>query len=70
MINKLVSKIKKMEAPIVVGLDPMFDYVPSHIMDAAIKEHGETLEACGEAIFQYNKGIIDAIYDIAPAVKR
>ena len=69
MINKLVSKIKKMEAPIVVGLDPMYEYVPSHIMNASIEKYGETLEAVGEAIFEYNKGIIDAIYDIAPAVK-
>lgn len=69
MINKLVSKIKKMEAPIVVGLDPMYDYVPSHIMQASIEKHGETLEAVGDAIFEYNKGIIDAICDIAPAVK-
>ena len=69
MINKLVSKIKKMEAPIVVGLDPMYEYVPSHIMKASIEKYGETLEAVGDAIFEYNKGIIDAIYDIAPAVK-
>ncbi len=69
MINKLVNKIKQMEAPIVVGLDPMYEYVPSHIMKASIEKYGETLEAVGDAIFEYNKGIIDAIYDIAPAVK-
>ena len=58
MINKLVSKIKKMEAPIVVGLDPMYEYVPSHIMKASIEKYGETLEAVGDAIFEYNKGIL------------
>ena len=31
MINKLVSEIKKKNAPIVVGLDPMLNYVPKHI---------------------------------------
>jgi orotidine-5'-phosphate decarboxylase len=69
MINKLVENIKKTNAPIVVGLDPMIDYVPSHILDRAIKEQGETLEAAGTAIWEYNKGIIDATYDLIPAVK-
>ncbi len=69
MINVLVDKIKKMEAPIVVGLDPMLNYVPTFLQENAIKEQGETLEAAAEAIWQYNKGIVDAIYDIVPAVK-
>ena len=69
MINQLIEKIKKTEAPIVVGLDPMIGYVPAHILDKAIKEQGETLEAAGEAIWEYNKGIVDAVYDLIPAVK-
>lgn len=69
MINKLIENIKKTEAPIVVGLDPMLDYVPKHILDKAIKEQGETQEAAGAAIWEYNKGIIDASYDLIPAVK-
>lgn len=69
MINKLVEKIKKTGAPIVVGLDPMMNYVPQHILDKNFKEYGETLKAAGEAIFEYNKGIIDATYDLIPAVK-
>lgn len=69
MINKMVEKIKKLEAPIVVGLDPMLSYVPEHIVEKAIAEQGETLEAAAEAIWQYNKGIVDAIYDLVPAVK-
>ena len=69
MINKLVEKIKKTEAPIVVGLDPMLGYVPQYILDKAFAEHGETLEGAAEAIWQYNKGIVDAVYDLIPAVK-
>lgn len=69
MINKLVKEIKAKNAPIVVGLDPMLSYVPKHILDAQIKEHGETLKAAGEAIWQYNKEIVDATYDLIPAVK-
>ena len=51
MINKLVNKIQKLEAPIVVGLDPMLAYVPEHIQEKAYKEFGETLKGAGEAIF-------------------
>lgn len=69
MINKLISKIQKTGAPIVVGLDPMMKFVPSHIQKAAFAEYGETLEGAAEAIWQYNKGIVDAIYDLVPAVK-
>ena len=69
MINKLVEKIKKTNAPIVVGLDPMFSYVPEHIQKAAFAQFGETLEGAAEAIWQYNKAIVDATYDLIPAVK-
>lgn len=69
MINKLVTKIKATNAPIVVGLDPMLNYVPEHIQKAAFSEFGETLEGAAEAIWQFNKAIIDSTYDLIPAVK-
>ena len=69
MINQLVSKIQKTGAPIVVGLDPMMKFVPEHIQKKAFSEYGETLEGAAEAIWQYNKGIVDAVYDLIPAVK-
>lgn len=69
MINQLVSKIKETGAPIVVGLDPMMKFVPEHIQKKAFAEYGETLEGAAEAIWQYNKGIVDCIYDLIPAVK-
>lgn len=69
MIHVLVERIKKLEAPIVVGLDPMWQYIPGFIQKEAVREHGETLEAAAEAIWQFNKGIVDAVCDIVPAVK-
>ena len=69
MINKLVDKIKKTNAPVVVGLDPMMSHIPEHITKKAFDEFGETLEGVAEAIWQYNKGIIDTTYDLIPAVK-
>jgi hypothetical protein len=50
MINKLVEKIKKTGAPIVVGLDPMLNYIPQHVLDKAYAEYGDTLEGAAEAV--------------------
>ena len=69
MIEKLVSRIKKLNAPIVVGLDPTLNFVPKFLIDKAINEKGETLEAAADAIFAFNKAIVDAVYDLIPAVK-
>ena len=69
MINTLIEQITKKDAPIVVGLDPMLSYVPEHICKAAFEQYGETLEGAAEAIWQFNKGLVDATYDLIPAVK-
>lgn len=69
MIDKLVANIKRTNAPVLVGLDPMLSYIPTGIVNRAIQEHGETLEAAAAAVWEYNKGIIDATYDLIPAVK-
>ncbi|MCR1842864.1 orotidine-5'-phosphate decarboxylase [Murimonas intestini] len=69
MIQKLISKIKSTNAPIVVGLDPMMNYIPEHIQQKAFAEYGETLEGAAEAIWQYNKEIVDNVFDLIPAVK-
>ena len=69
MINRLVAQIKKTGAPIVVGLDPMMKFIPEHIKEKAFAEFGETLEGAAEAIWQFNKEIIDKTYDLIPAVK-
>lgn len=69
MINKLVANIKKANAPIVVGLDPMLNYIPEHVQKKAFAEFGETLEGAAEAIWQFNKEIVDKTYDLIPAVK-
>ena len=69
MINRLVDKIRKTEAPVVVGLDPMLKFIPDGICRKAFDEYGETLEGAAEAVWQFNKAIIDHIYDLIPAVK-
>lgn len=69
MISQLMKKIKETNAPICVGLDPMLSYVPEHIVKKAFEEYGETLEGAAEAIWQFNKEIVDHTYDLIPCVK-
>ena len=69
MIEKLIQKIKETNAPVVVGLDPMLSYVPEHILKQAYETYGETLKGAAEAVWQFNRGIIDCTYDLIPAVK-
>lgn len=69
MIDKLIERIQKTGAPIVVGLDPTMKFVPDHIKKAAFEEKGETLEGAAEAIWLFNKAIVDKTYDLIPAVK-
>ncbi len=69
MISKLIQEIEKKDAPIVVGLDPQLGFLPKHLMEQGIKEYGESLEAVAAAVFEFNKAIIDATYDLIPAVK-
>ena len=69
MIQQLIEKIKTTKAPICVGLDPMLSYIPEHILKKSFGEYGETLEGAADAIWQFNKEIIDHTWDLIPAVK-
>ena len=69
MIDILIEKIKQKQNPSVAGLDPKVEYVPEYIRKKAYAEYGKTLRGAAEAIWEYNKGLIDALYDVIPAVK-
>ena len=69
MIQQLIEKIKKTKAPVCVGLDPMLNYIPEHILKKSYSEFGETLEGAADAIWQFNKEIVDHTYDLIPSVK-
>ncbi len=68
-IDKLIESIKEKNNPTVVGLDPKIEYVPSFIKEKAFKEFGVTLKGAAQAIIQFNKQLVDAVYDKVPAVK-
>ncbi len=68
-LDRLIKGIKEMNNPTVAGLDPKLDYIPEYIKQAAYEKYGKTLEGAAEALFEFNKGLIDALCDIVPAVK-
>ena len=68
-LDRLIEGIRRMKNPTVAGLDPKLEYIPEPILRAAFAEHGETLEGAAAAILAFNKGLIDALCDIVPAVK-
>lgn len=68
-IDLLIKKIKEKSNPTVAGLDPKVEYVPQYIREKAYKTYGKNIKGATEAIWEYNKGLIDALYDIVPAVK-
>ena len=68
-VDKLVAKIKEKNNPSIAGLDPKIDYVPKFLREKAYAEFGKNLKGASEAIWKFNKGLIDALYDVVPAVK-
>lgn len=67
--DRMIEKIVETQNPTVAGLDPKLSYIPQYILDGAVEKYGKTLEAAAAALVEYNKGLIDALCDIVPAVK-
>ena len=65
MMDNLINKIKEKNSPIVMGIDPRYEMIPEFIKN----KYEKNLEGVAEAILEFNKKIIDAVYDIIPAVK-
>lgn len=67
--DRLIEKIVEKQNPTVAGLDPKLDYIPSYIKEEAFAKYGKTLEGAAKALLVYNKGLIDALCDVVPAIK-
>ncbi len=62
--DRLIEGIIAMQNPTCVGLDTLFDYLPDE-MKAGVN----SFEKVAERVVEFNKKIIDNIYDIVPSVK-
>lgn len=67
--DRLVAAIKKKRSVVCVGLDPRLSQIPDFIKKNARKHYENSFTAAAEAILGFNKGIIDAVADLVPAVK-
>ena len=68
-LDRMIENIVKMQNPTVAGLDPKLSFIPSYIKEEAFTKYGKTLEGAAAALLEYNKGLIDELCDIVPAVK-
>lgn len=68
-MDTLIRKIAAMQNPTVAGLDPKLEYVPGYIREKAFSKYGDTLKGASKALLEYNKGLIDSLCDIVPAIK-
>lgn len=67
--DRLIDAIRAKNNPTVAGLDPKLSFVPDFIKQESFSKYGNTLEAAADALLTFNKGLIDALCDIVPAVK-
>ncbi|MFA6308415.1 MAG: orotidine-5'-phosphate decarboxylase [Clostridia bacterium] len=67
--DRLIESIKAKNSCVVAGLDPRIEYIPSQILKKAFNYCGTDLKCAAQAIYDFNKGLIDSIYDVVPAVK-
>jgi len=73
--DRLIEAVKRKGNPICVGLDPRLDKIPESIRNKALDftddegQHLSPTAAAGMALFEFNKGIIDAVCDLVPVVK-
>ncbi len=68
-MDKLIEKIVEKQNPTVAGLDPKLSYIPEYMREESYNKYGKTLEGAADALLSFNKGLIDALCDIVPAVK-
>lgn len=68
-MDELINKINRLKNPTVVGLDTSINFIPEFIKKQALEKFGNTMQAAANAILNFNKKIVDEIYEIVPAVK-
>lgn len=68
-MDRLLEKIVEKQNPTVAGLDPKLSYIPEFIREESYRKFGKTMEGAADALLTFNKGLIDALCDIVPAVK-
>ena len=64
-IDRLIEKIREMNNPTVIGVDTRYELVPECVKN----KYSKDITGMCEVMLEYSKTLIDATYDIIPAVK-
>jgi orotidine-5'-phosphate decarboxylase len=67
--DRLITGIDRKGCPIVVGIDPRLDLIPPELVRASYARYGETHQAAGRAIREFNLRLLDAVAPHVPAAK-
>ncbi len=67
--DRLIKRIAETQNPTVAGLDPKLEFIPQHIKAEAFEKYADPFKAAAGSLLAFNKGLIDALCDIVPAVK-
>ncbi|NLE23781.1 MAG: orotidine-5'-phosphate decarboxylase [Clostridiaceae bacterium] len=67
--DKLAQQIKSKNNPSVLGLDPKLEYIPALIKEKYFNGDVRSQKAAAECIIEFNKRLIDALYEVIPAIK-
>ena len=67
--ERLSSAIERCNAPCVVGLDPVLEYIPDSFLRACGLSRAGDLEEQARAIEAYCLHTLEAVHDLVPAVK-
>ncbi len=65
----LLKKLLNCKIPLLRGLTQVLKKFRNLLKKTLIKEYGAGLDGVAAALFNFNKGLIDALFDIVPAVK-
>ena len=69
IMDKMYARISELKNPTVAGLDTRIEYLPEEFVKEVCPNGINSFEDAAEAVYQYNVRLVDALYDIVPAVK-
>ncbi len=68
-VDRLYERMDEKGTPLCIGLDPVMEELPRHLLQKVTEEYGSNFRAAAEAIRRFNFAIIDATHDLVPVFK-
>ncbi len=68
-IDTLIAAIQEKQSPIVMGLDPTLENIPTFLKEASISKYGDTIKASVDSIWNFNQRLIEVLHPYIPCIK-